>query len=97
MRLIKARTLAEVAAFDPDPRHVEPDQGIRKSPVELGILHFIERECEFLSTLESCRLTRGEWPCTLLLHRVRTAVAKVNRAENFGFLDFWSLSRNVAF
>ncbi|MEX1116535.1 MAG: IS4 family transposase [Akkermansiaceae bacterium] len=38
VRLIKASTLAEVAAFDPDPRHVERDKRTRKSPVESGIL-----------------------------------------------------------
>ena len=38
VRLIKASTLAEVVAFDPDPRHVERDKRIRKSPVESGIL-----------------------------------------------------------
>jgi hypothetical protein len=38
VRLIKARTLAEVAAFDPDPRHVQRDKRTRKSPIEAGIL-----------------------------------------------------------
>ena len=38
VRLIKASTLAEVAAFDPDPRHVERDKRTRKPPVESGIL-----------------------------------------------------------
>ena len=38
VRLIKASTLAEVAAFDPDPRHLKRDKRIRKSPVESGIL-----------------------------------------------------------
>lgn len=38
VRLIKARDLAELATFDPDPRHVERDKRIRKSPVESGIL-----------------------------------------------------------
>ena len=38
VRLIKARDLTEVAAFDPDPRHVERDKRTRKSPVESGIL-----------------------------------------------------------
>ena len=38
VRLIKASTLAEVAAFDPDPRHVERGKRTRKSPVESGIL-----------------------------------------------------------
>jgi hypothetical protein len=38
VRLIKARDLAELDAFDPDPRHVERDKRTRKSPVESGIL-----------------------------------------------------------
>jgi hypothetical protein len=38
VRLIKARNLAELAAFDPDPRHVERDKRTRQSPVESGIL-----------------------------------------------------------
>ena len=38
VRLIKARNLDELAAFDPDRRHVERDKRIRKSPVESGIL-----------------------------------------------------------
>lgn len=38
VRLIKARDVAEVAAFYPDPRHVERDKRTRKSPVESGIL-----------------------------------------------------------
>lgn len=38
VRLIKARDLTELAAFDPDPRHVERDKRTRKSPVESGIL-----------------------------------------------------------
>jgi hypothetical protein len=38
VRLIKARNLAELATFDPDPRHVARDKRTRKSPVESGIL-----------------------------------------------------------
>jgi Transposase DDE domain len=38
VRLIKARDLAELIEFDPDPRHVTRDQRTRKSPVESGIL-----------------------------------------------------------
>lgn len=38
VRLIHAGNLAEVAAFDPDPRHVTRDKRTRKSPVESGIL-----------------------------------------------------------
>ena len=38
VRLIKARDLAELDTFDPDPRHVERDKRTRKSPVESGIL-----------------------------------------------------------
>ena len=38
VRLIKARNLDELAAFDPDRRHVERDKRIRKYPVESGIL-----------------------------------------------------------
>ena len=38
VRLIKARNMAELAAFDPDPRHVARDKRTRKSPVESGIL-----------------------------------------------------------
>ena len=38
VRLVKARDLAEIAAFNPDPRHVARDKRSRKSPVELGIL-----------------------------------------------------------
>jgi hypothetical protein len=34
----KARDLAELYAFDPDPRHVEREKRTRKSPVESGIL-----------------------------------------------------------
>ena len=37
-RLVKARDLAEIVAFDPDPRHVARDNRTRKSPEELGIL-----------------------------------------------------------
>lgn len=36
--LVKASGLAEVFAFDPDPRHVTRDRRTRKSPVESGIL-----------------------------------------------------------
>lgn len=35
--MIKVRDLAELAAFDPDPRHVARDKRIRKSPIESGI------------------------------------------------------------
>jgi len=38
VRLIKARNLGELAAFDPDRRHIERDKRIRKSPVKSGIL-----------------------------------------------------------
>lgn len=38
VRLIKSRDLAELAAFNPDPRHVERDKRTRKSPVESGIM-----------------------------------------------------------
>ena len=38
VRLVRARALAEIAAFDPDPRHVARDKRTRKSPVESGIL-----------------------------------------------------------
>lgn len=38
VRLIKARDLAELYLFDPDPRHVTRDKRTRKSPVESGIL-----------------------------------------------------------
>ena len=38
VRMIKAGCLAELAAFDPDPRHVVRDKRTRKSPVESGIL-----------------------------------------------------------
>ena len=38
LHLIKARNLAEVAAFDPDPRHVERDKRTRESPLESDIL-----------------------------------------------------------
>lgn len=38
VRPIKARNLDELAAFDPDRRHIERDKRIRKSPVESGIL-----------------------------------------------------------
>ncbi len=38
VRLIKAGTLAEVAAFDPDWRHVQRDKRTRKSPIESGIM-----------------------------------------------------------
>jgi hypothetical protein len=38
MCLVKARDLAEVVAFDPDPRHITRDKRTRKSPVESGIL-----------------------------------------------------------
>jgi hypothetical protein len=41
VRLIKARDLAELDIFDPDPRHVERGKRTRKSPVELGILALI--------------------------------------------------------
>lgn len=36
--MVKSRGLAEVFAFDPDPRHVKRDKRARKSPVEEGIL-----------------------------------------------------------
>ena len=35
--LVRARDLDELAAFDPDPRHVRRDKRRRKSPVESGI------------------------------------------------------------
>ena len=35
---LQAGCLAELAAFDPDPRHVVRDKLTRKSPVESGIL-----------------------------------------------------------
>ena len=38
VRLVKARDPAEIAAFDPDPKHVARDKRIRKSPVKSGIL-----------------------------------------------------------
>ena len=38
LRLIKARDLAELIAFDPDPRHVARDKRARNSPIESGIL-----------------------------------------------------------
>jgi hypothetical protein len=38
VRLIKARELIDLAAFDPDPGHVARDKRTRKSPVESGIL-----------------------------------------------------------
>lgn len=38
VRLIKSGNLAELDAFDPDPRHVQRDKRTRKSPVESGIL-----------------------------------------------------------
>ena len=38
VRLIKARDLAELDVFDPDPRHVLRDKRTQKSPVESGIL-----------------------------------------------------------
>jgi tRNA A37 N6-isopentenylltransferase MiaA len=38
VRLIKARDLSELDAFDPDPKHVERDNRTRKSPIESGIL-----------------------------------------------------------
>lgn len=38
VRMIKASDLAELAAFDPDPRHVARDKRTRKSPIESGIL-----------------------------------------------------------
>ena len=41
VRLIKARDLAELAAFDPDPRHVARDKRTRTSPVGSGILALI--------------------------------------------------------
>jgi Transposase DDE domain len=37
VRLIKARDLAELIEFDPDPRHVTRDKRTRKSPIESGI------------------------------------------------------------
>ena len=37
VRLVKARDLAELITFDPDPRHVVRDKRTRKSPVEPGI------------------------------------------------------------
>lgn len=37
-RLVKARDLIDVAAFDPDPRHVVRDKRTWKSRVESGIL-----------------------------------------------------------
>lgn len=36
-RLIKSRDLAELAAFDPDLRHIGRDKRTRKSCVEEGI------------------------------------------------------------
>jgi len=36
--LIKARDLAELCAFAPEPRYIKRDKRIRKSPVESGIL-----------------------------------------------------------
>lgn len=38
VHLIKSANLAEVIAFDPDPRHVMRDKRARQSPVESGIL-----------------------------------------------------------
>ena len=38
VHLVKSLGLAEVFAFDPDPRHVKRDKRARKSPVEEGIL-----------------------------------------------------------
>jgi IS4 transposase len=35
---LQALVLAELDAFDPDPRHVERDKRTRKSPAESGIL-----------------------------------------------------------
>ena len=37
VRLIKARDLAELITFDPDPRHIVRDKRTRNSPVESGI------------------------------------------------------------
>jgi hypothetical protein len=37
-RCKKARDLAELDVFDPDPRHAERDKRTRKSPVESGVL-----------------------------------------------------------
>lgn len=38
VRLIIARDLEDLTAFDPDPRHVKRDKRTRKSPVESGFL-----------------------------------------------------------
>ena len=38
VRLIQARDLAELAAFDLDPRHVIGDKRTRKFPIESGVL-----------------------------------------------------------
>ncbi len=46
VRLIKARDLAELIAFDPDPRHFARNERTRKSLVESGI----------------SALTLAEWP-----------------------------------
>ncbi|MGB6222294.1 hypothetical protein [Haloferula sp.] len=37
VRLVKVRDIAELFAFDPDPRHVWRDKRKRKSPIEAGI------------------------------------------------------------
>lgn len=38
VHLVKSTDLAEVAAFNPDPRHITRDKRARQSPVESGIL-----------------------------------------------------------